>query len=190
LKDLERANFEENVPLETESKPTEYQAVIDSLKSKFKEGNELQDSKGSEKIRITASANFLTPEQEKVIIQSVERAIAHMGRNGKEIFLGILHKRYGLVRQDMVDAPGRFMGVLRVYLGSTASVLERCALDEIEARLKVSATSLEEAVAILRGQASEAVIADASALPERRRTKKGDLILFEYHSPGHGNPDG
>jgi hypothetical protein len=190
LKDLERIDYEQTVTKENESKPTEYQAVIDSLKSKFKERAELDVSNGSNQVRITATANFLTPDQEKVIIQSVERAIAHMGRNGKEIFLGILHKRYGLVRQDMVDAPGRFMGVLRVYLGSTASVLERCALDEIEARLKVSATSLEEAVAILRGQASEAEKAEASALPERRRTKKGDLILFEYHSPGHGNPEG
>ena len=190
MKDLERINHEENVSIETESKPTEYQAVIDSLKSKFKERSELDDSRGSNQIRVTASTNFLTPEHEKVIIQSVEKAIAHMGRNGKDIFLGILHKRYGIVRQDMVDAPSRFMGVLRVYLGSTASVIERCALDEIEARLKVSAASLEEAVAILRGQASEAKSADASALPERRRTKKGDLILFEYHSQGHGNPDG
>ena len=188
MEDPERSNFEERAPLEPESKPTEYLAVIDALKSKFKERGELDESQAIKQMQITTATNFLTPEQEKVIIQSVERAIANMGRNGKEIFLGILHKRYGIVRQDIVDSPGRFMGAMRIYLGTTGSVLERCALDEIEARLKVSATSLEEAVAILRGQASEAVNGSDNARPERRRTKKGDLILFEYQSNSHGNP--
>jgi hypothetical protein len=179
LKDLERTNYEEGVALDADSKPTEYESVIDSLKSKFKEWGDLGESKAAAQPRISPATNFLTPEQEKVIIQSVERAISQMGRNGKDIFMGILHKRYGIVRQDIVDAPGKFMGTLRVYLGSTASVLERCALDDIEARLKISATSLEEAVAILRGQASEVSDTEERVLPDWQSTKKGGLVLFE-----------
>jgi len=189
LKDLEPTNYEDDKTAESSPKATEYLAVIDSLKSRFREGGEREGEKENNS-HSTPSPDFLTPEQESVVIQSVEGAIAQMGRTGKEIFLSILHKRYGIVRQDIVDSPGKFMSILRIYLGSTASVLERCALDDIEARLKVSATSLEEAVAILRGQASEAPSSEKGAHPERQRTKKGDLILFEYHFPVHGHSDG
>jgi hypothetical protein len=184
-KNIGRLDFE-SPPTELETISSEYVAVIASLRSKFKEQPVvLEQNETAKKMRISYPEMQLSPDQRLAVVQSMEKAMAHMGRTGKEIFLGILYKRYGVVKQDMVDSPSKFMGALRIFLGSSASVIERYALDELETRLKISASSLEEAVAILKGQA------DLKKPPERidqeeretaRKGRGGKVIHIEYRS--------
>lgn len=124
-------------------------------------------------------------EKKVAVIQCVQNAMDMMGQTGKEVFLEIVYREYGLVVDDAVDAPRKFIHAAKYFLGPSASILERRALDEIEQKLKISASSLERAVALLGGGAS--VVEDSArvVLKKRfateRRSKPSSPKRYEYH---------
>jgi hypothetical protein len=93
-----------------------------------------------------------SPAQRTMITSCVESALDLMGRTGKDVFFELLWRRHGVTKDDIIDNPGKFMTALKVLLDSSAFVLETYALDEIERNLKISAYSLEDAIAKLRAR--------------------------------------
>ena len=134
---------------EDESRPSEYRQAINSVMSNF--GDRPQEEN---RFPGAAEVEEMPLEKKAAVIKCVEESMDMMGRTGKEVFLELVYRRYGVVIDDVVDDPRKFMRALKFLEGSTAAILERHALDELEQKLKVSASSLEEAVAMLGGRSS------------------------------------
>ncbi len=98
---------------------------------------------------MVARTSQLSPELRDFVLECLDEALEVMGRTGVEVFFGVLHGRYGMTRDDIVESPGKFMSVLKLVLDSSALVLEGYALAAFERRTKISASSLEEAVSLL-----------------------------------------
>jgi hypothetical protein len=171
-------------PREDGPRSNEYRAVISSVVSNFGDSTVARQLSETRYLGMT-EAEEMSLEKKATVIKCVEEAMDMMGRTGKEVFLEIVYRRYGLVIDDVVDDPRKFMRALRLLQGSSASILERHALDGLEQKLKVSAASLEEAVAVLEGR-------DPTMERSERRTRKRRVKVvvkkttsparFEYHN--------
>ena len=170
-------------PREDDTRSSEYKEVINSVVSNFGDPTVARQPRVTEHVHMT-EVEEMSLEKKATVIKCVEEAMDMMGRTGKEVFLEIVYRRYGLVIDDVVDDPRQFMKALKLLQGSSASILERHALDGLEQRLKVSAASLEEAVAILGGRVPP--VADPERRPRKRRVvverkKPAEPEKFEYH---------
>jgi hypothetical protein len=139
----------------------------------------------------------LVSEEAEVVMSCVEKAFDVMGRTGNEVFFQILQSRYGITKSDIVDSPGAFTSTLKVMLDSSASVLMSYALDELIQRLGVKASTLEEAIAILKrrirhvGNTAGGIEGDSFAAPFTMReqsqpTKARDRFAYQYGTGGSG----
>ena len=153
------------------SKPSEYREIIRSVVSKFGDATvtTTQPTRETEP-ETTTVISEMSLERKTTVIKCVEEAMDMMGRTGKEVFLEIVYRRYGVVIDDVVDAPRIFMRALELFNGSSASILERHALDGLQKKLKISASSLEEAVAVLEGRAPPVERSE-------RRTRKKKVVV-------------
>jgi hypothetical protein len=171
-------------PREEGSRSSEYREIIKSVVSNFGDAIVARPAKETASARVTEVAE-MSLEKKSTIIKCVEEAMDMMGRTGKEVFLEIVYRRYGVVIDDVVDSPHKFMRALELFNGSSASIMERHALDGLERKLKISASSLEGAVAVLEGRAPTVEYSE-------RRTRKRRVVVevkkatspgrFEYHN--------
>lgn len=167
---------------EDDPKSSEYREVISPVVSNF--GGSVVTRQRETRSVPVREVGEMSLEKKATVIKCVEEAMNMMGRTGKEVFLEIVYRRYGVVIDDVVDAPQKFMYALELYHGHSASIMERHALDGIEQRLKVSASSLEEAVAALGGRArpighhDEITQRRKVVVEQKRATRPG---RFEYH---------
>jgi hypothetical protein len=171
-------------PREDGSRSSEYREVISSVVSNFGGSTVARQLSGPRYLGVT-EVEEMSLEKKATVIKCVEEAMDMMGRTGKEVFLEIVYRRYGLVIDDVVDDPRKFMRALRLLQGSSASILERHALDGLEQKLKVSAASLEEAVAVLEGRAP--TVEHHEKRTRKRRVaveekKAAPPAQFEYHN--------
>jgi hypothetical protein len=166
------------------SRSSEYREIISSMVSNFGDAVAARPPRKTGYVRVT-EVSEMSLEKKATIIKCVEEAMDMMGRTGKEVFLEIVYRRYGVVIDDVVDAPRKFMRALERFHGPSASIMERHALDGLERKLKISASSLEEAVAVLEGRAP------AVKRSEKKTIKRGVVVevkkatspeRFEYHS--------
>jgi hypothetical protein len=171
-------------PTEEGSRSSEYREMIKSMVSNFGEARVARPRKEAAYVRVT-EVSEMSLEKKTTIIKCVEEAMDMMGRTGKEVFLEIVYRRYGVVIDDVVDAPKKFMKALELFNGSSASIMERNALDGLERKLKISATSLEEAVAVLEGRTPP--VKHSEKRFQKRRVvvvvkKASTPERFEYHN--------
>lgn len=173
--------------LEEETLSSEYNAAIKAIKSGLDEEPLLKAEASFVMRNPELPGNELAPEQKTAIIQCVDKAMNMMGENGKEVLLEILYRRYGVVEDDVVERPDEFMRLVKRFMGSTTAVLERRALDEIQHRLRISGSTLEEVIDILRGQADYARAAQRENLRKGAKSKKkselSHPVRIEYHTP-------
>lgn len=109
----------------------------------------------------------LSPAQKADVFKCVEEAFDIMGRTGKEVFFELLRLRHNLTKDEIVESPGRFMSILKIFFDTSAQVLERNILWVMERDLGVSAPTFEEAVASLkRVDESSAAFLTPRGLPE------------------------
>jgi hypothetical protein len=171
-------------PSEDGSRSSEYREVISSVVSNFGDAAVARPQKETPYVR-GADIAEMSLEKKTTIIKCVEEAMDMMGRTGKEVFLEIVYRRYGVVIDDVVDSPRKFMRALELFNGTSASIMERHALDGLERELRISASSLEEAVAVLEGRAP-------TVKHTEKRTRKRRVVVevkkttsperFEYHN--------
>jgi hypothetical protein len=166
------------------TRSSEYREMIKSVVSNFGGSTVARPPKEAPHVRVT-EVSEMSLEKKTTIIKCVEEAMDMMGRTGKEVFLEIVYRRYGVVIDDVVDAPRKFMRSLELFHGSSASIMERNALDGLERKLKISASSLEEAVAVLEGKAPP-VKHSGKRIQKRRVVVEVKKVTtperFEYHN--------
>ena len=172
-------------PTEGGSRSNEYGRIITSVVSNFGDTTVVRPQSETRFLGVT-EVEEMSLEKKATVIKCVEEAMDMMGRTGKEVFLEIVYRRYGLVIDDVVDDPRQFMKALKLLQGtSSASILERHALDGLEQKLKVSASSLEQAVAVLEGRAPP--VQRSERKPRKRRAvverkKPAEPERFEYNN--------
>jgi hypothetical protein len=168
-------------PREDGSRSNEYREVISSMVSNF--GDATVARPQMEKANVT-DVSEMSIEKKAMVIKCVEEAMDMMGRTGKEVFLELVYRRYGVVIDDVVDSPSKFIRALELFNGASASIMERHALDGVERKLKISASSLVEAVAILEGRAPPVKHSEKRILKRRvvvEVKKAASPERFEYH---------
>ncbi len=90
-----------------------------------------------------------------LLADSLDHALEMVGRSGREVLYGLLERRYGLRRGDIVDKPGLYVSALRDLLGNSCTVVERSVLRSIKDATGIEAHTLEEAVFLLKQRYGE-----------------------------------
>jgi hypothetical protein len=109
-----------------------------------------------EKIKETDSQPVAAPKRPQatgarlVMVNALNSALDITGRIGKEVLLGMLERRHGLLPEDFIDKPGEFMGALRDLLGSSCGVLEVEMLRYIKQETGIAAYTIEETAYLLK----------------------------------------
>jgi len=132
------------------------------------------------------------PAQRAAVFKCVEDALDIMGHNGKEVFLELLRLRYNLTEDEIVESPGRFMSILKVFFDTSARVFERNILWVMERDLGVSASTFEEAVASFKaGSESKTAFLAPAGLPEAEVMTVDDTMVgrLNPHLERQGNLD-
>ncbi|MDA4127175.1 MAG: DUF3227 domain-containing protein [Thaumarchaeota archaeon] len=134
-----------------------------------------------------AAAAKLAEERREVVIQSVDNALDVIGRTGREVFFEILEKRYGVTKDEIAESPGKLTSTLKLMLDSSAAVIEGYAVREIKERMGVEASSLEEAVELLKSRERSMLEEDATEVPYTMGEAQGHSEEGN-HSQSGGNP--
>jgi hypothetical protein len=85
-----------------------------------------------------------------IIVRALDCSLRMIGRTGVQVIDQMFYERYGLRREDVVFRTGAYMSALKDMLGSSASVLERAMLVQIEAETGLETYTIEEAVQLLK----------------------------------------
>ncbi len=85
-----------------------------------------------------------------VVVKALDNSLQMIGRTGSQVIHQIFYERYGLKREDVALKTGTYMSALKDMLGSSAPVLERYMLREIEEETRITAPTIEEAVHLLK----------------------------------------
>jgi hypothetical protein len=85
-----------------------------------------------------------------IVVRALDCSLRMIGRTGVQVIDQMFYERYGLKREDVVFRTGAYMSALKDMLGSSASVLERAMLVQIEEETGLKTYSIEEAVQLLK----------------------------------------
>ncbi len=87
-----------------------------------------------------------------IVVGALDNSLEMIGRTGTQVLHQIFYERYGLQRDDVVRRTGAYMSALKDMLGSSAAVIEKYMLRQLEEETGVRANSLEEATYLLKNQ--------------------------------------
>lgn len=87
-----------------------------------------------------------------IVVGALDSSLEMIGRTGTQVLHQIFYERYGLRRDDVVRRTGAYMSALKDMLGSSAAVIEKYMLRQLEEETGVRANSLEEATHLLKNQ--------------------------------------
>ena len=93
-----------------------------------------------------------TGDYDSIVIEAVDKSLGVLGEQGKQAILGLLESRYGLCIEDVPEYPRSFIGLLALYLGPTAYIIERQIVSDIRRAVVVEGQSLPDVVSSLEGE--------------------------------------
>lgn len=91
-----------------------------------------------------------TRDYDSIIIEAADKSLGVLGEQGKQAILGLLESRYGLRIEDVPEYPRSFIGLLALYLGPTAYIIERQIVSDIRRAAVVEGESLPDVVSSLK----------------------------------------
>jgi len=86
-------------------------------------------------------------EYRNIMLQAVDCSLNILGKDGKQVLLSLLERRYGLREEEIPDHPRGFIEILGEILGSSAYTLEAEIVSEIR---KVSAAQGQDLLTVAR----------------------------------------
>jgi hypothetical protein len=86
-------------------------------------------------------------EYKNIVLQAVDRSLNILGKDGKQVLLSLLERRYGLREEEIPEHPRGFIEILGEILGSSAYTLEAEIVSEIK---KVSAAQGQDLLTVSR----------------------------------------
>jgi hypothetical protein len=148
--------------------------------------------------RQIAKESEVLPESEdykRIVLQAVDRSLNFLGKDGKQVLLSLLERRYGLREEEIPDHPRGFIEILDEMLGPSAHTLEAEMISEIR---KVSAAQGQDLLTVVRSlrlqcqtrvPVEETALALVPALPIVRVADAPKPVAEDFSPVAVGSPE-